>query len=97
LHVLPSGFVKKRHYGLWAAGNVTTRLPAARSLLPAVPPPPPAVLDAELRSAELDFEWQRRLLRLVGVDITRCPRCSEGRMISQPLPNASLVETMDTS
>lgn len=39
LHVLPKGFVKIRHYGLMAAGNATTRLEVARTLLPAVSPP----------------------------------------------------------
>jgi hypothetical protein len=95
-HVLPPGFVKKRHYGLWAAGNVTRRLAVARSLLPAVPPPTPVVADAEVRAAMLDFEWQRRLLRLTGIDVTRCPRCADGRMIAQPLP-ATRVEARDTS
>lgn len=96
LHVLPDGFVKKRHYGLWAASNVNTRLVVARSLLPAVPPPPPAVAEAEVRDVQLDLEWQRRILRLTGVDVTRCPRCGEGSMIPQPLP-AAAVAPMDTS
>jgi hypothetical protein len=29
---------------------------------------------------------QRRILRLVGLDVTRCPACGQGRMIAQPLP-----------
>ena len=95
-HVLPSGFVKKRHFGLWAASNVTTRLAVARSLLPSVSPPKPAVAEAEVRAAALDFEWQRQLLRLTGIDVTRCPRCLSGRMTAQPLP-VGLVEAMDTS
>jgi hypothetical protein len=33
MHVLPHGFVKLRHYGLLAPGNVNTRLAAARVLL----------------------------------------------------------------
>jgi hypothetical protein len=32
-HVLPRGFVKIRHYGLYASGNVRTRLVKARALL----------------------------------------------------------------
>jgi len=32
-HVLPRGFVKIRHYGLYASGNVRTRLAKARALL----------------------------------------------------------------
>jgi hypothetical protein len=33
LHALPRGFVKLRHYGLLAPGNVNTKLEAARRLL----------------------------------------------------------------
>jgi predicted Zn-ribbon and HTH transcriptional regulator len=95
-HVLPSGYVKKRHFGLWAAGNVTTRLAVARSLLSSVSPPKPAVPAAEVRIAALDFEWQRRLLRLTGIDVTRCPRCISGRMIARPLTGVR-VEARDTS
>ncbi len=84
LHVLPPGFVKIRHYGLWASGNISTRLAAARALLPAPPsPPPPPPVDVEHLADEI--EWQVRLLRLTGIDVTRCPRCADGRMIPQPL------------
>jgi Putative transposase len=95
-HVLPSGFVKKRHFGLWAACNVTTRLAVARSLLPSLPPPKSALPEADVSAANLDFDWQRRLLRLTGIDVTRCPRCISGRMIAQPLPGPP-VEAIDTS
>ena len=37
LHVLPSGFVKIRHYGLLAAGNATTQL--ERAPMPPTEPP----------------------------------------------------------
>ena len=33
LHVLPSGFVKIRHYGLWAAGRAQQKLEQAQKLL----------------------------------------------------------------
>ena len=33
LHVLPKGFVKIRHHGLFAAGNIATKLATARTLL----------------------------------------------------------------
>ena len=90
LHVLPPGFVKTRHYGLWAASNVSTRLPLARAALgvPAQPAPPPPQPDPK---AELDdaLEWHTRLLRLTGIDVTRCPRCHQGRLIREPLPHAA--------
>lgn len=85
LHVLPPGFTKIRHYGLWAAGNVTTRLATARRLLNAAPPPHPSTSDLDPLIVELD--WQTRLLLLTGVDVTLCPHCGVGRMVRQPLPD----------
>jgi hypothetical protein len=34
-HILPSRFVKIRHFGLMSSGNVNTSLEQARALLPA--------------------------------------------------------------
>ncbi len=67
LHVLPAGFVKIRHSGLFAPRQVSTALPIARHLLarrPATPRPtvPPS--------------WETVLYRLTGIDLTRCPRCA---------------------
>jgi len=76
LHVLPDGFVKIRHYGLLASGNVRTKLAEARRLL-----------EAEEKSASAqppEQTWKERLLALAGVDLTTCPRCG-GEMISRPL------------
>jgi len=38
LHILPAGFRKIRHYGLYAPANANRRLPLARSLCPDAPP-----------------------------------------------------------
>jgi len=96
LHVLPPGFVKIRHYGLWASGNVSTRLAAARRLLPSAPPPP--VADAVDTGAAADMlDWQERLLRLAGIDVTRCPRCGQGRMIRHCLGYVPPAAQSDTS
>jgi hypothetical protein len=80
LHVLPSGFVKIRHYGLLAAGNATTQLERARTLLQ---PGAPAEMPAPPGSGALD--WLTHLRQLTAVDLTLCPQCSQGRMIRQPL------------
>lgn len=100
LHVLPPGFVKIRHYGLWAAGNVTTRLAVARQVLgaePLVPPSPPVPTDREPLETDLEYlDWQVRLLRLVGVDVTRCPHCGKGRMFPHPL-DVDRIQLLDTS
>jgi hypothetical protein len=68
LHVLPSGFVKIRHSGLFASRQVSTSLPIAQQLLanrtPIERPETPSSLAALLQ-------------RLTGIDITRCPRCEQ--------------------
>ena len=70
LHILPKGFVKIRHYGLFAPGNVPTKLATARSLLDASAP---AALTAAADQAPRDF--REILLALTGIDLRRCPRC----------------------
>lgn len=88
LHVLPYGFAKIRHYGLWASSNVTTRLPLARALLTmaaqgglGIQAPP----CKSVPSGAVDLDWRARLLRLTGIDVLRCPRCQQGRMLAVPL------------
>jgi hypothetical protein len=74
-HVLPHGFVKIRHFGLLAPGNVNTKLVDARAALdrrhhealisqPTLQPPtiPPA-------------DWRSLFKQLTGIDIAACPVC----------------------
>jgi hypothetical protein len=85
-HVLPPGFVKLRHYGLLAPGNVNTRLVTARQVLEARPrPPSPApVTVATPATPVTPPTWRELLLRLTGVDVTRCKKCG-GELLSRPL------------
>jgi len=76
LHVLPDGFVKIRHYGLLASGNVRTKLVEARRYL--------EVSDKVEHHPRSEPSWKERFLALTGVDLTRCPRCG-GEMLSHPL------------
>jgi Putative transposase len=70
LHVLPDGFHKIRHFGLYSAPE---KLERARILLGSKTPRPPA------RS------WQERLLSLTGHDVTTCPSC-HATLTVVPLP-----------
>jgi hypothetical protein len=101
LHVLPERFVKTRHYGLWASGKAQQGLQVAQSLLQAyteqaaalrppvasgarlADPDPTAEPDEEETEAE---DLVQRVLRLCGIDISRCPACQSGRLVRQPLP-----------
>jgi len=87
LHVLPRGFVKVRHFGLYATGNVNSKLAAARTAIEqeaddrdrarSVTPIPdqPVVPD-----------WRTLFHQLTGIDLAACPNCGS-RLSSQPLPN----------
>jgi hypothetical protein len=76
LHVLPAGFVKIRHSGLFAPRRVATVLPIAHQLLARRPPPAgPTVPSA----------WETLLQRLTGFDVTRCPRCAHAPLARRVL------------
>lgn len=93
MHVLPTGFVRIRHYGLLAPGNIHSKLARAQQLLdaPSLEPqkhdPPLPIRDDpdELRVLQHDEapDYIRAMLRVTGVDLRHCPRCS-GTM--QPTP-----------
>lgn len=79
LHVLPPRFVRIRHYGLWAARNVTTKLVTARRLLVGEPPTP--AVPGEPRP------WWERFFESTGIDVCACPRCKDGRLHrTSPIP-----------
>jgi hypothetical protein len=88
-HVLPSGFVKIRHYGLLAPGNVSTSFAKVRSALCA-----PSATGADERSAPEDStdetadDWCALLLELTGTDLGLCPACGARAMVRGPLPSA---------
>jgi hypothetical protein len=104
LHVLPSGFVRIRHYGLCAPSNVTTKLVTARRLLePSTAASPPSTSEPE--SAQ-PLPWWERFLEQTGIDVMACPSCTAGRMkrqrsLSSPeivmLTQHLAIPTVDTS
>jgi hypothetical protein len=76
LSILPSHFVKIRHFGLMASGNVATKLERARSLLltsaidEAASPDQPEDDSAgdQLTHVEPTLPWPALLLALTGID-----------------------------
>lgn len=72
-HVLPEGFHKIRHIGLYAS---PAKLAVARAKL-SMPPPAP----------RLRLSWEQRLLATTGRDVRRCPVCN-GVLVRQALPPA---------
>jgi hypothetical protein len=84
LHVLPPGFVKIRHYGLMAPGNLNTKLEQARVLIEQTQP---HRADDSSSSGKISpvSTWQNLYTRLTGVDLTHCPQCGKGRLVREPL------------
>jgi len=83
LHVLPTGFVKIRHYGLFAPAHAGSALERARALLDDQPGAPAA-------ARKTDTDWRKQLAELTGVDLWRCPRCDGGTMVRGALPALGL-------
>jgi hypothetical protein len=83
LHVLPTGFVRIRHFGLMAASNAKTKLIKARDLIdPAFSPSDPS--QPETLGTDSKIAWHDLLQRLTGIYLSVCPRCG-ARTIYKPL------------
>lgn len=86
LHVLPPGFVKIRHHGLFAPSNVSTKLAAAQQILAAQAP------DARApKSDPRPLTFVELLLKLTGIDASRCRRCG-GHVTRRPLADCDLSD-----
>jgi hypothetical protein len=77
-HVLPKNFVRIRHLGLYASGNVNNRLLQARALLlgdNAVPVwTEKKPVQSETKASD-QSDYVNRYLIATGIDISRCPVC----------------------
>ena len=73
MHILPSKFVKIRHYGILSNRNRSTKLEKCKKLTGAIQPRTEDSIK-KLTIAEI-------LLKLTGKDINICPCCKIGKMI----------------
>lgn len=77
LHVLPDGFMKIRHFGFLANRCKKDSIARIRQLLG---------MNSELSERE-NKTYQKLMLELTDIDITRCPYCKKGIMkIVETLP-----------
>jgi hypothetical protein len=94
LHVLPTGFVKIRHFGFLANRGRRDNVRLCRQLLAASSSGPPGLVPHDSHSDEPEADR-----------VDRCPRCKEGSMrpveilLAQMFPTAALSSSsqMDTS
>ena len=89
MHVLPKGFVKIRHYGLFASSNVKTKLETAKRILE--PPPTDDQVRKEDEAPE-PYDWREHLRQLTGIDPSVCPICGKGPMFRIPLDAVAAAE-----
>lgn len=89
-HVLPPGFVKLRHSGLLAPGNVNTKLALARRVLEAAPRS--SATAGATPAIQAPPTWQELLLQLTGIDVAKCPSCG-GTLTSRALPRPTATDT----
>jgi hypothetical protein len=71
MHVVPAGFCRIRHYGFLANRVKEERLQRCRTLLGQSTP----------SAAEPPSDAVALLLRLTGIDVTKCPQCRKGTMV----------------
>jgi hypothetical protein len=76
LHLLPTGFVRIRHYGFLSNRCKARALRQGRQLLGQPPEPPPR---APKTVAQWIQQWR-------GLDITCCPQCGYQPLLRTPLP-----------
>jgi hypothetical protein len=72
IHVLPDRFVKIRHFGLLANRKRKDNIALCRELL--------GNCKIITKTKDITETWQEHLLRIAGIDVTKCPVCQEGRM-----------------
>jgi hypothetical protein len=70
-HVLPFRFVKIRHYGFLSNRDKNKKLQHIAGQI-----------DYQLMPPLLTLDCKQRLRLLLGLDLERCPHCSEGRMVT---------------
>ncbi len=87
-HVLPSGFVKIRHYGLLASANVSSKLELARQL---VQPSDQASDSPELNEQDKPQDWRALTEALTGINLRTCPVCGSDQIYRIAIPAADPV------
>jgi len=72
LHVLPSRYVRIRHFGLLANRKRKDTIEFCREIL--------GDGQTVTQQNEKKETWQEQLFRICGIDVTLCPICQKGRM-----------------
>jgi hypothetical protein len=90
LHVLPLAFVKIRHFGLYAAGNVNSKLAVACAAIERQAEHVEKVQRACSAAEVTSLDWLELFHRVTGIALGSCPHCGS-QLTSAPLPQPSHV------
>lgn len=71
LHILPSGFVRIRHFGILGNRFKKENISIIRKLN--------NIINLVVEKAPED--WKTMLKRVTGINVDRCPKCTDGEMI----------------
>jgi hypothetical protein len=74
LHVLPTRYVRIRHFGLLANRRRKDNIALCREFL--------GIGKTVTKEKIRQDTWQEQLLRICGIDVTSCPVCQKGRMFT---------------
>lgn len=75
MHILPYNFMKIRHYGILSNRNRNTKLKKCKILL--------EIISERNTDFIKKLSVQELLMKLTGVDISKCPCCKKGQMIEK--------------
>lgn len=75
MHILPSRFVKIRHFGLLSNRNRATKLKKCKKLT--------GVFKKKTKDSISKLSTAELLLKLTGININLCPSCNKGKMVRQ--------------
>jgi hypothetical protein len=81
-HVLPDRFVKIRYYGLLGSRKRKVKLAGCPTLLGVNEPAHDEIESATRKDIPV---WQELMLRVSGIDISKCPVCGKGRICSKEI------------
>lgn len=71
LHILPTGYVKIRHYGILSNRSRQVKLRKSQEYL----------LATNKIKQKPKLSWEDLLLKLIGVDPRKCPVCGQRKMV----------------
>lgn len=78
-----------RHFGLYAAGNVNSKLALARTAIEQHSAHRDHACPEQEFDASAVLDWRELFRQLTGIDLATCPNCGS-RLNSEPLPRSTV-------